>query len=363
MTEVKRWWIAAFLSLGLVPFTVGPANSQEQLLIGTWGGQYEAGQQKVFFKPFEQLSKIAVQAEPHGGNLFKLIAKQISNQHRWDVLDLDQANLEKACETGFLSRLDQATLAPGIGGLSPEEDFLPGGIHECGFAHSVWSKIFAVKLSSFIETPPPKSIPELFDSENYPGGRGFFKTPEGLMELALLADGLVGSQVYEVLATKEGQQRALTKLGSIRKEIIWLKSSQQGLDLLQEGKIKVTQGFHNEMLPAASNQENSIALLWDQQLLAMSYWAVVAASSNHEKALEFIGFATSPGATASQASFLGYGPSRVSAQSLVREDLRPYMPTHGDHLDHAFVIDFSWWDREGRAAKSAFWTWYRLGIK
>jgi len=155
----------------------------------------------------------------------------------------------------------------------------------------------------------------------------------------------------------------LDKLTTIRKQIFWLKSSQQGLDLLEEGKIKIAQGFHNDLLAMASNQENGIALLWDHQLLALSYWAVVASSAVKDKALEFVSFATSPGATASQASFLGYGPSRRSAQSLVREDLRAYMPTHPDHLQSSFMIDFYWWDNEGRKAKSAFWNWHRSGVK
>ena len=363
MTKPNNWLAVILVLIGLPVGLLNATQAQSQLVVGTWGGHYEVGQQKVFFKPFEGLAKIEVDPVPHGGNLHKLIAKHVSGHQKWDVLDLDQVSLENACRSGFVTSIDQEILPPGIGGLKPEEDFLTGGIHECGIANSAWSKIFAVKLSAFEESPPPQSIAELFDLENHPGGRGFFKSPEGLLELALLSEGVPQAEIYSTLASETGLQRALDKLTTIRKQIFWLKSSQQGLDLLEEGKIKIAQGFHNDLLAMASNQENGIALLWDHQLLALSYWAVVASSAVKDKALEFVSFATSPGATASQASFLGYGPSRRSAQSLVREDLRAYMPTHPDHLQSSFMIDFYWWDNEGRKAKSAFWNWHRSGVK
>ena len=343
-------------------FALSTATAQQELLVGTWGGHYEDGQSKVFFKPFEGLGQIKVSYQSHGGNLHKLIAKRISGQKPWDILDLDRTTLEKACTSGFLLSIDHKNLPPGIGGVTAQEDFLDGSIHRCGIAHSVWSKIFAIKLSSFQEKPPPTNLTQLFDIENHPGPRGFFKTAEGLLELALLADGVSVEAIYELLSTKDGRQRAFAKLSSIRQEILWLKSTSQGLDLLKEGKLSIAQGYHNELFSTASNQENGIALLWDHQLMAKSYWSVVAASDHRDKALEFINFATSPGATASQASFLGYGPSRQSAQTLVREDLRPYLPTDPEHLKTYFVVDYYWWDTQGRAAKKEFWDWLRSGV-
>jgi len=125
MTKPNNWLAVILVLIGLPVGLLNATQAQSQLVVGTWGGHYEVGQQKVFFKPFEGLAKIEVDPVPHGGNLHKLIAKHVSGHQKWDVLDLDQVSLENACRSGFVTSIDQEILPPGISKKARHPNLLP----------------------------------------------------------------------------------------------------------------------------------------------------------------------------------------------------------------------------------------------
>src|SRR5690606_39362013 len=87
----------------------------------------------------------------------------------------------------------------------------------------------------------PASIQDFFDTKKIPGKRAMRKRPQVNMEWALLADGVPPAQVYDVLATPEGQQRAFDKLDSIRKDLVWFDSWSQAPQLLNDGGAVLVQ--------------------------------------------------------------------------------------------------------------------------
>ena len=55
----------------------------------------------------------------------------------------------------------------------------------------------------------PDDICDVFDLENFPGKRSLEKRPINNVEWALYCDGVAKEDIYDVLETPEGQQRAL----------------------------------------------------------------------------------------------------------------------------------------------------------
>ena len=62
------------------------------------------------------------------------------------------------------------------------------------------------------------------------------KGPFVNMEWALMADGVAPADVYKVLGTDAGVERALKKLDTIKKDVVWWESGAEGPQLLADGQ-------------------------------------------------------------------------------------------------------------------------------
>ena len=80
--------------------------------------------------------------------------------------------------------------------------------------------MFAYNTEAFPDGGP-QTIADIWDLEKFPGTRALQKIPQKNLEWALIADGVSPDEVYDVLATQEGQDRAFDKLDEIKDHVIW----------------------------------------------------------------------------------------------------------------------------------------------
>src|SRR5690606_29300163 len=133
--------------------------------------------------------------EAYDGGLAKLAAMVQANNTTWDVIDLESNDAIAGCDEGLLMKIDQAS-------LGDTSDFIPGSISECAVASMVWSTVFAYDKSKL--STAPNLINDFFDTQKIPGKRGVRKSPKGILEWALLADGVGKEEVYPLLGTAAG---------------------------------------------------------------------------------------------------------------------------------------------------------------
>jgi putative spermidine/putrescine transport system substrate-binding protein len=122
-----------------------------------------------------------------------------------DVVTVDTAQVLAACDSGILVRLDWSKIAP-------RDGLLPGAARDCGMGLDVYGDILAYN-TDVVKSDPPTSVLALFDTKRWPGKRGMQKIATNNLEWALEADGVPVDQVYKVLATKQGVDRAFAKTG------------------------------------------------------------------------------------------------------------------------------------------------------
>ena len=335
------------------------ANPKEvKLKIASQGGAYMKSQEFAYFQPFAHRSGYSVSGVAFDGSLAALKAQ--AGAAAWDVVDLDQAPLAQACELGLLERLDPALLQPGPDGTPPTEDFLPGAIQPCGVANVAWSAV--IVYDKGLKTAPTKAE-NFFDLKRYPGKRALPRTPQHTLELALLADGVAPGQVYELLATKEGQDRAFARLNAIKDQIVWWDKARDGLDKIAQKQAAMGIAFNGRAFMAMIKSRQPVALLWDHQIYHLNYWAIPKGAKFAGPAREFIGFATGAGPMSDQTRLLPYGPARLSAVRLVGKhaelnlDMKPLLPTHQPNLQGALAFDGAWWAAQEPAMKDRFNAW------
>ena len=229
---------AALAALSVFAFFAAGAQAAETLSVVTFGGAYEAAAKKAYFEPFTQATGVGFSTESYDGGLAKLSAMEQAKNTTWDLIDLETNDAITACDEGLLQKFDKKS-------LGKTSDFIPGSISDCAVASMVWSTVFAYDASKL--KTAPTTVADFFDLQKFPGKRGLRKSPKVSMEWALIADGVDPKDVYKVLATPAGVDRAFKKLDTIKKNIVWWESGAQAPQLLADGAVVMTQRPMNLM--------------------------------------------------------------------------------------------------------------------
>ena len=348
MTMMKRLMAAtALTALAL------PAAAQE-LTVVSFGGAYGAAQRVHMIDPFMEKTGVNILFEDYSGGTAELRAQVEAGNILWDVVDIEVIDLERACSEGLLEVIPRDILPAGDDGTPAMDDFFPEALaSECGVGVIFWSTIFAYNQEAFPDGGP-QTIAEIFDTEAFPGPRALRRRPQVNMEWALIADGVPMDEVYAVLSTPEGQQRAFDKLDSIRDSIVWYDSWSQAPVLLNDGGAVIAQSANGRIFDAVVQENRPFEMVFDGQLFDLDVWAIVRGSENIELAHEFIAFATGTVPLAGMQD-VAYGPTRRSSGPLVDPAVVPFLPS--SHIDVGLKADGVFWADFGETLGEQFNEW------
>lgn len=350
--HVKRSLCAALLSCGLAA-GLSSAAVAETLTVVSFGGAYGATQQKHQIDPYEAATGNKVLFQNYTGGVAEIKAQVESGNIQWDVVDIETIDLERACSEGLLEVIPQDILLPGDDGTPAAKDFFPDALsNECGVGEILWSTVYGYNKEALKEAPT--SINDLFDLQKFPGKRGLRKKPQVTLEWALMADGVPPAEVYKVLSTPEGQDRAFAKLDAIKPEIVWFDSWSQAPGLLDSGSVVMTQTTNGRLYKVMVDENKPFDMVWDGHLYDLDVWSVVKGTPKLKTALEFIAFTTSTKALAGFQD-VAYGPPRHSSQALLDPKVKPYLPS--THVDEGLRADGNFWSDYGEALGERFNQW------
>ena len=325
----------------------GAAMADGSLTAVSWGGAYTKSQVEAYHKPFTAKTGINVVSEDYNGGIAEVKAQVEAGNVTWDIIDVELSDAVRGCDEGIFEPIDPAILPPAPDGTPATEDFLPGTVVECGVPTIVWSTIFAYDKSKLPEGPT--SLADFFDLEKFPGKRGLRKTPKANLEMALIADGVAPGEVYELLGTPEGIDRAFAKLDTIKDEVVWWEAGAQPPQLLADGEVVMTTAYNGRIFNAVAAEGKPFEIVWDGQVWDLDLWAIPKGAPNMDNAIEFLKFSTDTQRLADQAKWIAYGPARKSSAPLVGKyndgkiDMGPQMPTSPDNLKTAIQNDFEFW--------------------
>jgi putative spermidine/putrescine transport system substrate-binding protein len=328
------------------------------LAIATWGGAYGQSQDVAYFEPFTKKSGITIKSETYDGSLAAIKAKLGS----FDVVDLSPAVLDALCREGLLDKTDKSMLEAGPAGQSADEDFLAGGITDCGIASMAWATAIAFDRQAFTKAQPTQ-IADLLDIKRFPGKRALPKGPRYTLELALLADGVAPEAVYSELGTPQGVDRAFAALDKIKPDILWWDNAQDAVTWLTQKKASMAAGYSGRIFRAALGARQRLDVLWDGQIYDLDLWAIPKDAKNKDAAKRFVAFASTPSQMAAQAALIAYGPMRKSAIDLVGKhpaidiEVKAYLPTAPDNFRKALQFNEAWWSEHGAELGTRFQAW------
>jgi len=326
----------------------GTAMAEGTITVVSWGGAYTKSQVEAYHKPWIAKTGNKIVSEDYNGGLAEVKAQVEAGNVTWDIVDVELSDAVRGCDEGLFETIDPSILPPAPDGTPATEDFIDGSITECAVGTIVWSTIYAYDNSKM--TPGPTTMEDFFDLEKFPGKRGMRKTPKANLEMALMADGVAPEDVYDVLGTPEGIERAFAKLDTIKDEVVWWEAGAQPPQLLADGEVVMTTAYNGRIFNAIAAEDKPFTIVWDNQVYDLDLWAIPRGAPNKELALDFLKFSTATEQLAAQASWISYGPVRKSSSPMVgsynsKPDLKmgPQMPTAPENFETALQNDYEFW--------------------
>ena len=324
------------------------AYAGDELTITSWGGAYQEAQRKSAFEPYIALGNKITEAE-YNGEIAKIRAMVEAKAVTWDVISVDSQTILAGCAEGIFETLDWNKL-----GLD-RNNFLGADVTDCGLPTDLYSTVVAYDTT---KTQPPANLFEaLYDTAKYPGKRALQKNPYMNLEWALMADGVAPADVYKVLGTDEGVDRAFKKLDTIKADVIWWESGAEGPQLLADGQVVFSSSWNGRFYNAIKKDNKPFQIIWDHQAPDTEFWAITKGTPKLEEAYRFVSFGGQPKQQAEQANNIPYGPSNKDSMALVNPDILPHLPTAPDNLKTVFYADQQFWADKGDELRERFNAW------
>lgn len=328
-----------------------------------WGGIYTQGQVAAFAQPFEAETGIRVRMIDTDNPATAVKAQVEAGNVTADLASVGLGDAIRLCDEGLVAEIDLTTLEEGADGSAPQDDFLENGLGDCFVATDIYSTVIAYDASRYADTEAPQTIADFFDLERFPGRRGVRRDGQFILEMTLMADGVPPGEVYEVLATPDGQDRAFAKLDTIKDQIVWWEAGAQPVQLLADGEVVMTLAFNGRVLDAALEEGMPLKTIWDGQIYELEGWVIPKGAPHEEDARRFLAWSTGSAPLARFSELSSYGPPRHSSLALVGDyrdskvSVAPHLPTAEANMATALASDVTFWADHDAELKQRFATW------
>nr|WP_198983298.1 ABC transporter substrate-binding protein [Herbaspirillum sp. ASV7] len=333
------------LALGLL---LSGAASAAELTLVNFGGANGNAQKVAYVEPFQKSTGTKVVTAEFNGELAKVKAMVEAKKVSWDVVEIDGGDLNRACDDGLIEKLDLAKTIK-------KDDYIPEAtVSDCGMGAFVWSTVLAYNADKL--KTAPTGWADFWDTKKYPGKRGMKKSAQYNLEFALMADGVPTKDVYKVLATKEGVERAFKKLDQLKPNIQWWDAGALPAQFLASGDVVMANAY-NGRIDAAQREGKNLKVVWTGSVYTLDYWVIPKGSPNKALAEKFINFASQPENQKVYANNIAYGPVNKGALKLLDAKTLGNLPTSPANAKDAVQLSLQFWTDHGEELEQRFAAW------
>ncbi|HYD32418.1 MAG TPA: ABC transporter substrate-binding protein [Azospirillaceae bacterium] len=325
------------------------AVQARDLTVVSWGGAYQDAQKKVYFEPFRQATGIPLIDESWDGGIGVLRAKVEGGSSTWDVVQVESEELELGCEEGLYERLDYAR----IGG---KDQYLQEAVHPCGVGAIVYDFVLGYDKNR-LKDNAPKSWTDFFDTQKFPGKRALRQGAKTTLEIALIADGVAPKDVYTLLASEKGVERAFKKLDTIKRDLIFWKAGAQPPQLLASGEVVMTSIYNGRVDAANRNEKRNFGIVWDGALFTLDSWVILKGSPNREAAYKFLDFVGKAENQKNLPKYIAYGVTDKKAPEMIPAAELANLPTAPQNMANAVEVSAQFWLENLDRLTEQFNTW------
>ena len=335
-------------------FAANAASHSSEVTVIGWGGAYTNSQVEAYHKPFTEATGITVNSADADNPATPIKAQVEAGNVTIDVASVEIADAVRLCDEGLVEEIDASMLPAGDDGVAAVDDFIAGTLTDCMIPTDVFATAIAYDTTKFPDGPP-MTIGDFYDLEKFPGKRGLRKGAKYTLEFALMADGVPVKDVYKVLATKDGQNRAFRKLDQLKPHIQWWEAGAQPPQFLASGDVVMSSAYNGRI--AAVQNESNLQIVWSGGIYDFDSWAIPKGAKSQEQARKFIAFTVEPQQQKAYAENIAYGPANTQAVSLLDEKRLAQMPTAPENIADQVAMDVTFWADYGEQLEQRFNAW------
>lgn len=324
----------------------GPGLARDVTIAG-WGGNYQDAQRAAYFELFAEQQGLKITETTYLGGLAEIKAMVDTGNVTWDFVITGGSDLVLGCDEGLFEEVDWEAVG--------KQGLLPEAVQTCGVGNVVIGNGYGYNAANF--TTPPADWKDFFDREKFPGKRGARNTPVMNLEYALMADGVPPDQIYAVLATDEGVDRAFAQWDKIKDLLQYWEAGAQPVEWLVANNVVMSTAFNGRIMMAKS-EGKPLEFVWKNHLVNMDTWTMVAGSPYKEQFTAFLKIVNDPANQVKFSNLMPYGPSNTEAVPHIDPEQLPRLPAGENIKDAAFLSDAFWVERSDdlRARWSAWST-------
>jgi len=301
------------------------------VMFASWGGGFQDALRSTMLTPAAQ--KLGIEVEEDTTNGIQDVRSQISaGAVSWDVTEQELSVCETLKQEDSLEPLDYNLI--NSSGIPPELV----NSHYVGLL--AFTKVISYRQDKFGNNGP-QSWADFWDVEKFPGKRGMHGKVNYNLEAALMADGVAKSEIYNVLSTKEGLERAWTKLAEIVPHVtVWYRGGSQSAQILRDGEVDVVHMGHNRV-ESVANSGVDVSYTFQDGTMDVDCLLVPKGAPNYANAMKLINSVLSASSQATLAKTMPLGPVNKYAfdAGVLSIEQAKNVNTHPDNYDKQLLVD------------------------
>ena len=300
-----KWTLLITTLLMFIAFAsiVTPVYAEKTVTFASWGGAFQDALRTSMLEPAAKNLGIQVKEDTTNG-IQDVRAQITAGAVSWDVTEQELPTCETLKRDNMLEPLDYNII---------KTDGIPKELinsHYVGFIN--FTKVIAYRKDKFGENGP-KTWADFWDVKKFPGKRSMHGKVNYNLEAALMADGVALQDVYKVLDTKKGQERAWKKLGEIVPHVtVWYRGGSQSAQLLRDGEVDIIHMGHNRVESVRASGID-VSYTFNGGTMDIDGLIVPKGAPNKENAMKLINEMLNAQSQARLAKRMPLGPVNINA--------------------------------------------------
>ncbi len=338
--ELRKKAKLGFVASVSATFVMAATVTAEPITVVSWGGSYGEAQDKALFNDASKNSGIEIIRES-GASMSKTCLQVESGAVTWDLVVTGSGGAAAAAAKGCLEKIDYDVV--------DVSTFYPNTYTDYCVGSDVFSTVMAWNTEKYGEPGSegaPNSWADFFDVEKFPGTRAYrANNVDGALEPALMADGVAPEDVYDVLSTREGKERAINKIRELKPHIaVFWESGAMQAQLMKDEEVDMTTGWNGRFDNAAKDGAN-VGYTFNQALLDYDCFAMPKGAPNKETAMKFLAEVSKAEYQANLPFYITYGPTNKAAYDITTAptELIESLPSHPSNVPMMAPVSLEWY--------------------
>ena len=298
-------------------FALSITSSAFAVTVASWGGAYTESQKLGYGDPTAKALGVDINWVDYSGGLSEIKAQKEAGAITWDIIDVFAFDTINGCDEGIFVEFDFDKDFPAApDGTPASEDFFAPMPSKCAVGNILYSWNYAYNSKNVDGTP--STIKDFFNTKKFPGKRAIYKSALTNLEIALAGDGVYmgkgGSEIYKLLETEAGVNRAMNKIKELCTDpnggcVFWSAGAQPP-ELLMSGEVVMATGWNGRFFNAIVGEGAPLVQVWDGQGLDYEYFALVKGGPDEANAKKALAMMTNTEMLAGSAKYIAYAPYR-----------------------------------------------------